>query len=37
MNGTHGALPHGASVFVIFGLSSVSAFLTALLLLAVAG
>ena len=37
MNGNEGALREGASIFVIFALSSVSAFLTALFLLAVAG
>lgn len=37
MNGNAGAFRESASIFVIFALSSVSAFFTALVLLAVAG
>ena len=37
MNGNDTALRESASIFVIFALSSVSAFATALLLLTIAG
>jgi hypothetical protein len=37
MNGNYGVLRESASIFMVFTLSSVSAFVSALLLLAVAG